>query len=136
MHDLRSREGSPKISKIINDFGGSPLQGTLLTESESLNATPETILAMVIDSMIKAKPISHQLAQKTFKELIGAGYHDIEVLGDTSWEDRVEVLKNGGYNRYREQCATNLGELADLVVEKYGMLHIASAMSKSSMGKD
>ena len=31
------------------------------------------------------------------------------------------VLKEGGYNRYREQGATNLGELAGLVLDKYGM---------------
>lgn len=30
------------------------------------------------------------------------------------------VLKDGGYNRYREQGATNLGELAELVLDVYG----------------
>ncbi|OQE44660.1 hypothetical protein PENCOP_c002G04269 [Penicillium coprophilum] len=29
------------------------------------------------------------------------------------------VLQAGGYNRYREQCATNLGDLADIVVKRY-----------------
>lgn len=31
------------------------------------------------------------------------------------------VLKDGGYNRYREQGATNLGELARFVLEDFGM---------------
>lgn len=31
------------------------------------------------------------------------------------------VLKDGGYNRYREQGATNLGELARFVLEGFGM---------------
>ena len=115
-----SKETVFKIDKVLNEFGRPPLHGTSLGKVESLNASPEIVLAMVMDAMIKAKPISHNLAQKTIKTLIEAGYHDIDTLSNTSWDDRVEVLREGGYNRYREQCSTNLGELSKLVVEKYG----------------
>ncbi|KAJ5782849.1 FAD dependent oxidoreductase [Penicillium paradoxum] len=88
-------------------------------EPPELNASPEIVLAMLIDALIKARPISHELTQKTMKTLIEAGYHDINVLSNSSWEDRTMVLSEGGYNRYREQCATNLGELGKLVVQEY-----------------
>jgi hypothetical protein len=115
-----SKEIALKVDKVLNEFGRSPLHGTKFANPPALDARPEIVLAMVIDALIKARPISHELAQKTIKTLIEADYHDINVLSNSSWEDRTMVLKDGGYNRYREQCATNLGELAALVVETYG----------------
>jgi hypothetical protein len=114
-----------KVDKVVNEFGKFPLHSTPLADPESLRASPETVLAMIIDAMIKAKPISHALTQKTLKALVDAGCHDIDTLSNTSWDDRVEVLREGGYNRYRKQCATNLGELAKLVAEKYSKCQLA-----------
>ncbi|KAJ5423837.1 FAD dependent oxidoreductase [Penicillium cf. griseofulvum] len=95
-----SKEAALKIDKVLNEFGRSPLHGTAV--ADSLNASPEIVLAMLLDALIKARPISHELTEKTINKLIEADYHHID-----------------GYNRYREQGATNLGELAELVVEKY-----------------
>jgi hypothetical protein len=113
-----SKETNQKINQVLNDFGRSPLYHTPL--SNSLDAGPDIVLAMAIDALIKARPISHNLTQRTIEKLIEAGYHDIETLSNSSWEDRVAVLAEGGYSRYREQAATNLGELATLVLDKYG----------------
>lgn len=120
-----SKEAALKINKVLNEFGRSPLHGTGLADPKS--ASPEIVLAMALDALIKARPISHELVQKTIKKLIEANYHEIDVLSKTTWEDRTMVLQEGGYNRYREQGATNLGELAKLVVERYGMLSLLSA---------
>jgi hypothetical protein len=76
---------------------------------------------MVMDAMVKSKPISHGLSQRTINHLIEAGYHDIDKLHSSTWEERTMVLREGGYNRYREQIATNLGSLAEFVVNEYGM---------------
>lgn len=122
-----TKETPHKIIKVLNEFGRSPLHGTVLADPKSLNASPEIVLAMALDALIKAKPISHELTQKTIKRLIEAEYHDIDVLSQTTWEDRTMVLLEGGYNRYREQGATNLGELAKLVVERYGTSSLLSA---------
>ncbi|KAF7158256.1 hypothetical protein CNMCM5623_003025 [Aspergillus felis] len=109
---------SPKVHKIIEEFSRQPLEGTSLAK-EPLTASPETVLAMVIDAMLKSRPISHDLAQRAVNKLIDEGYHDIRKLGESSWEERTMVLKDGGYNRYREQGATNLGDLADFVNGQY-----------------
>lgn len=110
---------SPKVHKIIEEFGRQPLEGTSLAK-EPLTASPDTVLAMVIDAMLKSRPISHDLSQRAVNKIIDEGYHDIRKLGDSSWEEKTMVLKEGGYNRYREQGATNLDDLADLVKSKYG----------------
>jgi hypothetical protein len=110
---------SPKVHKIIEEFGRQPLEGTPLAK-EPLTGSPETVLAMVLDAMLKSRPISHDLSQRAVNKLIDEGYHDIRKLGESSWEERTMVLKDGGYNRYREQGATNLGDLADFVNGQYG----------------
>lgn len=108
-----------KAHKIVEEFGRVPLEGTSFAK-EPLEASPETVLAIAIDAMIKSRPISHELSQKTVNKILEAGYHDIQKLAKSSWEERTMVLKDGGYNRYREQGATNLGNLAELVEGKYG----------------
>ncbi|KAJ5952356.1 FAD dependent oxidoreductase [Penicillium vulpinum] len=112
-----SKEAALRIDKVLNEFGRAPLHGTVL--ADSLSSSPEIVLAMLLDALIKARPISHELTRKTLAKLIQADYHDIDILSNSTWQDRTMVLQAGGYNRYREQCATNLGELAKLIVDKY-----------------
>lgn len=110
-----------KIHKTIDEYGTLPLEG--LGVDKPLKPTPEILLAIVIDSMLKSTRISHQLAQKASKKVFEAGYHDIKVLSNTSWDERVQVLSEGGYNRYRETTAAKLEDLANLINEKYGMFY-------------
>lgn len=111
-----------KIHKTIDEYGSQPLQG--LGVDKPLEPTPEILLAIVIDSMLKSTRISHLLAQKASIAVFKAGYHDIKVLSNTTWDERVHLLSEGGYNRYRETAATKLGDLAQLVNEKYGSSHV------------
>jgi hypothetical protein len=109
---------SSKIHKAIIDYGSAPLGRTAV--KEPLKATPETLLAIVLDAMLSSTRISHGLAQQALNAAIDAGYHDITKLSKSTWDERVNVMAKGGYNRYREQTATRLGHLANLIVSKYG----------------
>ncbi|KAL4887594.1 hypothetical protein BJY04DRAFT_212623 [Aspergillus karnatakaensis] len=113
-----SSPSAEKLQKTIEKFGRGPLQGTAI-EKEALTGSPETVFAMLMDAMLKSKPMSHELTDKALRKLVDVGYHDIRKLGDASWEERAMVLKDGGYNRYREQGSTNLGKLVEFVSEKY-----------------
>lgn len=106
-----------KIRKTIEEYGTQPLEG--LGVDKPLEPTPDILLAIVIDSMLKSTRISHLLAQKASVRVFKAGYHDIKVLSNTTWDERVQVLSEGGYNRYRETAASKLGDLAQLVNEEY-----------------
>lgn len=108
-----------KIRKTIDEYGTVPLEG--LAVDKPLEPSPEILLAIVIDSMLKSTRISHSLAQEASIAVFEAGFYDIKILSNTSWDDRVQVLAEGGYNRYREMTATKLGDLATLVNNKYGM---------------
>ncbi|KAL4778212.1 COPI associated protein-domain-containing protein [Aspergillus varians] len=114
----RVSPSSEKLEKTIEKYGRGPLEGTAI-EEKALTGSPDTILAMLIDAMLKSKPLSHELTERTLRKLVELGYHDIRKLGDASWEERAMALKDGGYNRYREQGSTNLGKLVELVNEKY-----------------
>jgi hypothetical protein len=117
--DKDTAETRPRVQKAIDKLGRAPLDGTKIAK-KPLTASADTLLAMVIDAMLKSRPISHDLTERAISKVIDAGYHDIHKLEGSSWEERTMVLKDGGYNRYREQGATNLGELAELVGGKYG----------------
>ncbi|KAJ5654138.1 hypothetical protein N7490_001141 [Penicillium lividum] len=112
-------EISSAIHSVISRFGQPPLAGTTIASQSRLDASPDTVLAMVLDSMVKTGPISHNLTPKTVKHLLDEGYHHIDILATTTWEERTNVLREGGYNRYREQCATYMGSLSDIVSNKY-----------------
>ncbi|KAL4904953.1 hypothetical protein BDW74DRAFT_153831 [Aspergillus multicolor] len=109
---------SEKLQKTIEKFGRGPLEGTAI-EDKALTGSPDTILAMLMDAMLRSKPTSYELTDRALRKLVEVGYHEIQKLGDASWEERAMVLKDGGYNRYREQGSTNLGKLVDFVDEKY-----------------
>jgi hypothetical protein len=113
-------EPTLRVQKVLNEFGSLPLAETPLAK-KALSPSPEIVLAMIMDAMLKSRPIQHDLSQKTVNHLIEVGYHDINKLSKSTWEERTDVLREGGYNRYREQGATNLGALAEFVQDNYGM---------------
>lgn len=106
---------------VVDSYGYLPLSYTPMDEAMRMEPTPDTVLAMTIDALVKSRPISHQLAQSTVAGLIEDDYHNIDKLSATTWEERTDLLRQVGYNRYREQCATDLGGLSEFVLDKYGI---------------
>lgn len=45
---------------------------------------------------------------------------DARRMKEASWQERVDALGRGGYRRYDERTATQLGDGAQLLLEKYG----------------
>ena len=102
------------IHSMISKYGQPPLAGTSLGELSRLDATPDIVLAMTMDAMVKSRPISHNITRRTISKLIEEDYHNINTLANSAWDERTDVLREGGYNRYSEQCSTNLGGLETL----------------------
>jgi len=107
----------PKIKSLIERYGSIPLSDTGL--EDPMSPKPETILALLLNAMFSSARISHELAAKTIATAIKADYHKIDTLRKSSWDERTQVLTDGGYTRYREKTATALGELVELIDEKY-----------------
>ena len=119
-----------KLDELLSSYGVHPLQDTSLDEQNK--ATPETVLSLLYLAMLSSARISHELAYKSLQCLIEAGYQNIETLKKSTWEERTEILTRGGYTRYREKTATALGELADFIVQKYGMLYLSVGYIKAT----
>ena len=113
-----SASAKAKIEQVMSSYGNLPLHDSDLSEPDK--PTAETILAHVMEALVKATRISHNIADDTVRCLIKAGYQDVQKLKSSTWEQRTEVLTEGGYSRYREKAATELGDLAEFVIEKYG----------------
>ncbi|KAL8702824.1 MAG: hypothetical protein Q9201_004013 [Fulgogasparrea decipioides] len=106
-----------KADALISKYGSLTLSELNLSEPSA--SSPENVLALVYNAMLTSARISHELAYKSVKCLVEAGYQDIGTLSKSTWEERTEILTKGGYTRYREKTATALGELAELIQEKY-----------------
>ncbi|RYO91206.1 hypothetical protein DL764_008312 [Monosporascus ibericus] len=112
-----SKVPQSKLRQLIAKYGGLPLSATELAEPGK--PTPDTVLALLLNAMLSSTRISHALAAKTVATVIKAGYHKLDVLKKSTWEERTEVLTEGGYTHYREKTATMMGELAELIEDKY-----------------
>ncbi|KAI5917992.1 hypothetical protein F4810DRAFT_694167 [Camillea tinctor] len=108
---------SQKVAQLISRYRDLPLNDAAL--SDPGKATPDTALALLLNALLSSTRISHALAAKTISVLIQVGYHKLDVLEKSTWEERTEVLTEGGYTRYREKTATMMGDLAKLILSKY-----------------
>lgn len=86
-----------KIKKLIDTYGSIPLAGYGLQDPEASSA--ETVLAHLFNAMLTSARISHELAEKSVKYLIEAGWADVKKLKESNWEKRTEVLTEGGQSR-------------------------------------
>ena len=118
-----------KLDTLLSKYGVHPLQDTGLSRQNE--ATPETVLSLLYLAMLTSARISHELAYRSVQCLIEAGYHQIETLKKSTWQERTEVLTKGGYTRYREKTATALGELAEFIEKEYGAYPPMRMLQKS-----
>lgn len=118
-----------KLDSLLSSYGVLPLENTGLAQQDE--PTPETVLSLLYLAMLTSARISHELAYKSVRCLIEAGYQDIETLKKSTWQERTEVLTKGGYTRYREKTATALGELAEFIEKEYGTRLLMRAVYES-----
>lgn len=80
---------------------------------------PAPLFQLLMMTELLSKPISASLAVGAAKELVGSGYRTPQRVADAGWQELVDALGRGHYRRYDESTATNLGELATAVLERY-----------------
>jgi hypothetical protein len=64
--------------------------------------------------------IGSQIAVEATRNLAKRGWRSPRKLAESTWEQRVKALNEAGYTRYQERTATMLGDLTDLLLERYG----------------
>jgi hypothetical protein len=85
-----------------------------------LHDTPQPLYRLLVLAHLLSARIRASVAVAAARELSDAGMRSPRAMRDASWQDRVDALGRGGYRRYDERTATQLGEGAELLIERYG----------------
>ncbi|MFZ3597971.1 endonuclease [Streptomyces sp. BH104] len=85
-----------------------------------LKNTPQPLYrTLVLASLLSAR-IRASVAVATSRALYDAGLRDPRRMAEATWQQRVDALGEGGYRRYDERTATQLGDGAELLLDRWG----------------
>ncbi|MFI8890202.1 endonuclease [Streptomyces paradoxus] len=85
-----------------------------------LKDTPQPLYRLLVLSHLLSARIRGSIALATARALHEAGLRDPRRMARASWQERVDALGRGGYRRYDERTATQLGDAAELLSERWG----------------
>ncbi|MEW2544372.1 endonuclease [Streptomyces sp. NPDC047002] len=85
-----------------------------------LRDTPQPLYRLLVLSLLLSARISSGIALAAARALSDAGMRSPRAMADATWQQRVDALGEGGYRRYDERTATQLGEGARLLLDHYG----------------
>ncbi|NUP37573.1 MAG: endonuclease [Streptomyces sp.] len=86
----------------------------------TLKDTPQPLYRLLVLALLLSARIRGSIAVDTARELYRAGLRDPRRMAEADWQQRVDALGRGGYRRYDERTATQLGDGADLLTERWG----------------
>ncbi|GAA3308728.1 endonuclease [Streptomyces cinereospinus] len=85
-----------------------------------LRDTPQPLYRLQVLSLLLSARIRASVAVAAARALHEAGLRDPRRMAGAGWQDRVDALGRGGYRRYDERTATQLGDGAKLLTERWG----------------
>ncbi len=85
----------------------------------SLRDTPAPLFQLLVLSLLLSARIRASVAVASARALFDADMRDARRMADATWQQRVDALGAGGYRRYDERTATQLGQAAELVLDHY-----------------
>ncbi|WP_030935956.1 endonuclease [Streptomyces sp. NRRL S-646] len=86
----------------------------------TLKDTPQPLYRLLVLALLFSARIRGSIAVDTARELYRAGLRDPRRMAEADWQQRVDALGRGGYRRYDERTATQLGDGAELLTERWG----------------
>ncbi|MDK1342614.1 endonuclease [Streptomyces sp. 378] len=85
-----------------------------------LKDTPQPLYRLLVLSHLLSARIRGSIALATARALHEAGLRDPRRMARAAWQERVDALGRGGYRRYDERTATQLGDAAELLNDRWG----------------
>ncbi|MBE9499505.1 hypothetical protein IHE61_18245 [Streptomyces sp. GKU 257-1] len=86
----------------------------------TLRDTPQPLYRLLVLSLLLSARIRADIAVAAARALSRAGMRDPRRMADAGWQQRVDALGEGGYRRYDERTATQLGRGAELLLDRWG----------------
>ncbi|MGV9561233.1 endonuclease [Streptomyces sp. NPDC003480] len=85
-----------------------------------LKDAPQPLYRLLLMALLLSARIRTSIALETVRALQEAGLRDPRRMAEADWQERVDALGRGGYRRYDERTATQLGKGAELLTERWG----------------
>ncbi|MFD7320477.1 endonuclease [Streptomyces sp. NPDC059875] len=105
----------------VQDLLSQEAVGTYAEEAGiRLKDTPQPLYQLLVLAHLLSARIRAATAVSAARALFDAGMRSPRRMREATWQERVDALGEGGYRRYDERTATQLGVEAGLVLEKYG----------------
>ncbi|WP_328886157.1 endonuclease [Streptomyces sp. NBC_00316] len=82
--------------------------------------TPQPLYQALVAACLLSARIKASVATAAAHELFTAGMRSPRRMCEATWQQRVDALGKGHYRRYDERTATQLGEGAQLLLDRYG----------------
>ncbi|MFA3873193.1 endonuclease [Streptomyces sp. MMCC 100] len=106
--------------RIVRELVGAHGQTYADEAGIRLKDTPQPLYRLLVLAHLLSARISASIAVAAARALSEAGLRDPRRMADAAWQERVDALGRGGYRRYDERTATQLGEAAELLTERWG----------------
>lgn len=84
-----------------------------------LRDTPQPLYQLLVLSLLLSARIRASVAVAAAKALFADGMRTPRRMADATWQQRVDALGRGGYRRYDERTATQLGDGALLLLDQW-----------------
>ncbi|GGP61476.1 endonuclease [Streptomyces calvus] len=85
-----------------------------------LEDTPQPLYRLLVLAHLLSARIKGSIAVASARALYEAGLRDPRRMAAADRQERVDALGRGGYRRYDERTATQLGDGAELLTERWG----------------
>ncbi|MEU8709783.1 endonuclease [Streptomyces sp. NPDC048565] len=85
-----------------------------------LRDTPQPLYQLLVLSDLLSARIRAEVAVASARALFAHRLRTPRRMADATWQERVDALGEGGYRRYDERTATQLGDGALLLLHAYG----------------
>ncbi|UED87682.1 endonuclease [Streptomyces profundus] len=85
-----------------------------------LRDTPAPLYQTLVLAHLLSARIKADVAVAAARALFDAGMRTPRAMADASWQRRVDALGVGHYRRYDERTATQLGDAAELLLDRHG----------------
>ncbi|MGW7496944.1 endonuclease [Streptomyces luteogriseus] len=106
--------------RVVRELVGAHGRTYAAEAGIALKDTPQPLYRLLVLSHLLSARIRGSIALATARSLHEAGLRDPRRMVRASWQERVDALGRGGYRRYDERTATQLGEAAGLLNDRWG----------------
>jgi endonuclease III len=106
--------------RVVRELVGAHGQTYAEEAGIRLRDTPQPLYRLLVLSHLLSARIRGSIAVATARSLYEAGLRDPRRMASADWQERVDALGRGGYRRYDERTATQLGDGAELLGERWG----------------